>query len=123
MLRERPQVKPTVDAVGAAQAEVELERTGRAGRPHPCFDRTDHEWEILGMHGIESPPAFQLFESPAEILRHLTVDELGLARGRVCGNETRNAVEDAAKVDLGTFAVVDIGVGSTPLDDCSRCIE
>jgi len=92
------EMKPSIHAVRTSQAQIEFERTCGVRKPHPAVDRRDDLGKIVRMDGVQRPPALDLLKRSAKVVEQLTIDEFGLAGGRVRGDESWDAVEQQPKI-------------------------
>src|SRR5207302_676162 len=95
--RQTLHMEPSIDAVGAALAELDVVRLPGFERPAPYGNDAR---KVIRVNGVRARPVFQFFERLAKVVEDLTVDEFhGSVRRQDC-NEGGNPVDDLMKCEL-----------------------
>lgn len=97
MMRQAPQQKPAIRAIGPPQPEFHVARlAGVDGH----LQRRDDARQIIAVDGVGRRPGFQFIERPREIGRDLIVDEFDLSGVHQPTHKGGTAIDDASKTPV-----------------------
>src|SRR6185295_18423595 len=101
--RAAPALKPTIDTVRSLEALLRLEGIADGDRSR---DDSDVIRQILGMNGVDRLPLLEVLQRPAEVVQQLAIHDFDLTGPTQQTNETRDVVDDQARILLALFQVL-----------------
>src|SRR5262249_35154191 len=119
-------LNPSVNSIGPSIPLLNIVGLARFYRLSPCLDDSG---KVVRVNDIDARPVFQFLPRLAEIFHHLLIKKLHLACCTRRMYEPRDVVNDlpprkfaGLQSFLSTLPILDINIGSVPLEDVARFI-
>src|SRR6185503_6126784 len=117
--RAAPALKPTIDTVRSFEALLRLEVVACGERARGFSDLI---LQILGMNRVDRLPLLEVLQRPAEVIQQLAIHDFDLTGPTQQTNETRDVVDDQARILL-TFLQLLIGHLELTGSLCNALVE